>query len=423
MVALKSQFTPTQLDAITTRATIVERQAFASGTLIPGDEENEFYIDDPAALFVTNGVQAGDTIEITSGTSPLGSYTVSGLYYPPEVDGVEQEPVETRIIGIGYPTAATVDYRVVVTDEIWDELNSLTEIESRLINVDNVALKVINDIYKVYHEKFNNVSNYITSERTYLSGYTRAAYTYATLDTIANPSTSGNPPPSYSDSVLFPLGFPGVAPNRYPYGAYTVGIDAWSTSVVYADNELAGANEEAAEGADILSNPPPYNLTPVYNAALDKQDDALVVQGSVLSSLYSEIISNNEPSESGLYSPLFSAIEAEVLQAISDVAARRNDIDLIRAADLVRPNVGSLHNDTYSELTTEISDRDTQLGTAKYTAFNGSRYTWLNLIINRAYGTLMQIKGNEFAVSLNAGRASMLAAERAGHRALLGLLP
>lgn len=418
MVALKTQFTVAQLDEITTRATIVERQATASGTLTAGDEENEFYIDDPSALFVSNGVQAGDTIEITSGTYPLGSYTVSGLYYPPEIDGVEQEPSETRIIGIGYPTAGTVNYRVVVTDEIWDELNSLTEIESRLINVDNVALGARNDLYKVYHEKFNAVSNYITGERTQLTGYTRYPYNYAFLDTIADPATSGLTPPSYSDNVLFPEGYPGIAPNRNPWGLYTIGIDPWSTTSVYNSSERDGAEDEQSEGSGLGPSDP---LTGAYEDALDMEEAALNSQLSSLNALYSEITTNDETTESGDYAPLFDALEAEVAQAVSDVNDRLDDIDAIRSANRARQHVGGLNNSTYAALLSAIDARDTQLQTAKYLAFNNPRYTWLNLIVNRAYGTLSQIKGNEYAVGLNTSRISMLAAERAGHRTLLEL--
>ena len=69
MASLKPQFSAAQLATIGVRASIVEKQATSTATLTLGDEENEFYLDDPAAEFVTNGVGSGDTIEIFSGTS------------------------------------------------------------------------------------------------------------------------------------------------------------------------------------------------------------------------------------------------------------------------------------------------------------------------------------------------------------------
>jgi hypothetical protein len=155
MASFKGQFSAAQLDIVNQRATIVEKQPPSTATLTAGDEENEFYLDDPAAQFVTNGVDSGDTLEITSGTSPLGSYTVSGRYFDPGVDGVDQEPSETRIIGIGYPTPGSVSYRVVETNDIWSELNSLTETNSLLQNIVNVELQALDDVFDVYLSQFD----------------------------------------------------------------------------------------------------------------------------------------------------------------------------------------------------------------------------------------------------------------------------
>lgn len=414
MPSLLPQFSAAQLAIISERAATTEKQAVSTATLTVADESNEFFLDDPSALFRTNEITFGDILYIEAGTDPVGMYTVSGNYFDPGVDGGEQIASETRIIGIGTPTPGTVTYTVFEPTSLLAEWARLTETISLLRYVVNPEIQVLDDIYKIYMDQFDAAINYTSNERLWLDDKDRTRITPALLDAATNPANA-----AYGDNSLFPLGHTELSPSE-------VAIDTFvANSPATEDDERFNQLEEFTQGdplgpADTITGPLQDALN-AEDAALDKQRAAI---GGSLIALDAEVDANDTVGEAGAYNTLYLGIKTTVDDALIHTQERIDDIADIFSDNRQREETPTtLNHETYVAALAEIDARIAQLGSTPYTDFLTERFKWLDLRVNRAHGTLTRIAGNNHIISINEDRIKMICGEINSHRLLLNITP
>lgn len=410
MATFLSLFSPTQLAALQARSGYTTAQASsATGTVVQSTDLAEFYLDDPNALFVTNGVQEGDIVQITAGPiSPLGYYTVSSLYFDPNEDASTQRPWETRLVLDGYPTVGgPVTYTVFSGSSILAEIARITESKSRIENVANPEVLERDALFLNFHDKFNIVCNHAADTHKWLKGLDRSRVTAALINTSAQGT---------SFTVLFPLNYFNTHPNRVTVFLLYPPIDPFT--IAFADSEQEGKDEEEAEAPSVPLIGP---LTATYIAALNKEDAALVNQDAALAALQAEIADNDTTAEAGDLNVLYTALSATVAAARASIQDRRDDIADIFTADKARPNVGGLNYGTFAALQAEIDAQAAVLVSAPYQEFLDRRYTYLDLIVNRAFGTRNEYYGNLRVLSFEAQRQATLVDELETDRDLLEL--
>jgi hypothetical protein len=402
MTTFIGRFTPGQLAQLTSRSSVTEKQASsATGTLVAGDDPGEVYLDDVNALFVTNGIDSGDIVEITVGTLPLGEYTVSALYFDPAVPAAEQVPFETRLILDGFPTlGGPITYRVLAATEILEEVAQLTQSVSRVDNIIKPELQALDDIFFEFEDQFDRVCDFVADTYRQLAGTDRDRVDNALIDASAALVTP---------TVLFPLGYAGLQPDRSTIDPYTIG---------FASSEQEGKNEEVA--AEPASSGGP--LLVAYTDALTKEDNALIAQDAALALLEAEIADNDTTAEAGDLDVLYTDMSAIAAAQRSSIADRRQDIADIVLADDTRPNVGGLNFGTFALLQTELDARKAELLSAPFHAtFLDKRFIYLDSLVNRAFGTRSDLVALTTQVSISADRRDTLVAESVTARQLLQL--
>lgn len=423
MASFLSLFSPSQITLITQRSEITEKQAPSStGTLVAGDDPGEVYLDDVNALFVTNGVDSGDIVEITAGPiAPLGYYTVASRYFDPKVDASEHEPFEDRIILDGFPTlGGAITYRVLTATDILEALAEITINRSLVDNVSVPEALPLDGIFGLFFDKFNLVCDWVADTYRWLKGLDRSRtgaalpFTYPTSfqppTTVINISATVATP-----TVLFPDEYAELAPNRTTIYVGFPPIDSFT--IAATDSEQEGKDDEVA--AEPASSGGP--LLTAYTDALAKQDNALDNQDAALAALEAEIADNDTPGESGDLSAFYTAMSAVIAAQRASIVDRKQDIADIISADDTRPNVGGLNFGTFGALQTEIDARAAELVSAPFQAFLNLRYTYLDLLVNRGFGTRADLYGLLQQVTFDEGRRVTLVADLSTERDLLGL--
>lgn len=409
MASILSLLSPAQLLQLAARVALTEKVPFsATGEIVAGDNIGEAYLYDAFATFVTAGVVSGDIVQVTAGTAPLGYYSVAGRYYDPRVDAAIAPAFETTVVLNGFPTVSDpITYRVLAPTPILEELAQLTESRSQLDNVASPAAQELDDLFTVMHDKFNLVCDLVADEHRWLNGVDRSRVTALLINTSAAVTT---------DTVLFPDGYFELDPNRATVFPLFPPIDPFT--ITQSDDEREGVDEEEAAGAFLGPTDP---LTVGYTDALDKEEAALLLQRTALLALQTEIADNDATSESGDLNTYYTAMSAGVTAALSDTQDRLDDIDDIRTADRARIYVAGLNNSTYAAVRADIDARAAALEASPYTEFLDFRYTYLDLLVNRAYGTRVTLQANAQQVTADSERAATLLDELATGRELLQL--
>jgi hypothetical protein len=411
MPSILSSLSPAQIVILQGRVDYTVRQAVSTtGTLVATlTNPGEFYLDDSNALFATNGVQSGDIVEITAGPiTPLGRYPAAALYLDPNIDASVHVPSEIRLIVDGAPTyGGLVTYRVVSNVELLDELASITLTRAQLENEANPEILAKDATFTVIFDRFNYVCDQITGVYRWLTGFTRSAVTVAVL----NNSAAG-----LTFTVLFPEDWVELFPNRVTVFVGYPPIDPFTIAV--PDSEQEGKDEEQAEAPSVPLLGP---LTVAYNDALDKEEDALFNQDAFFVNLQAEIADNDALSESGNLNTYYTAMSASITAARASIVLRLDDIADIRTANKARPNVLGLNFGTFAALQAEINAQSAILLTAPFTNFNNLRFTYIDLLVNRAYGTRTEYYSNLQLIASDNARKIILESELAIERALLQL--
>ena len=409
MPSFLSVFSPDQISLVSSRAEYFEKQAQSiTGEIVAGDDIGEVYLDDVSAQFASNGVQTDDVVHITAGAaSPLGYYSVAGLFYDPGEDAESAEPFENRLIINGSPTAGgPVTYRVLSLNPILLEISTITESKSRLLNVVNPEVQKLDDVFTLFHDQFNYVCDLVANEHRWLNGKDRTRVDATLINSSAEATTP---------TALFPELYTELNPNRAPSYPDFKAIDPFD--IVVTDSEREGIDDEEAVGlgpTDPLG-PPGSD----YNNALDKGEAALNAQRAALLSLQAEVALNDSVAEAGNLYTYYVALSTSISQALVDTQNRLNDIAAIRAANRARPFVGGLTNGTYAAARSAIDTRASELALSPYTEFLNMRYVYLDMLVNRAYGTRTELASNAQSISLEDVRAGSLLADLNIERALM----
>jgi len=417
MASFISLLTAAQLAQLNSRAELIEKQAVSgTGTLVQADDIGEFYLDDPNAQFVANNVQAGDIVEFTAGpvlsallpAQTTAEYYVAGQYFDPAVPAKLQVPFETRLILDGDPTlGGPVTYRVLSQTAILEELATITQTRSNLENVLTPELQVLDALFLVFLTKFDVVNNLVADTFRQIAGADRTRVTAALLDNSAVGTIL---------TELFPEDYVELRPNRStPAGAPTGLIDVFN--FVFLGSEQEGKDEEVTAEPASAGGP----LLVAYTDALTKQDAALVAQDLALVALQAEIADNDTLAEAGDLSAFYTAMSVITAAQIGSVADRRQDIADILTADDTRPNVGGLFFGSFAALQAELTLRANELLVPPFSTFLDLRYPYLDLIVNRGFGTRTDLFGNTQQILFDQERKQTLLDERVTDRDLLQL--
>ena len=410
MASFLSQFTPTQLGLVDERARIIEKQAWSStGEIVAGDEFGEFYLDDPNALFKTNDIQAGDIVEISAGTSPIGEYTVAGGYYNPAVVASLQVQFEDRLIVDGFPLVGSpVTYRILEPTPILEELANIIQNKAEILNVINPELQIQDDLFSVFLTKFDVVNNLVSSVGAWMRELDRTRIT----PTLLNNSALGT-----VFTELYPLNYYDLRPNR----SSVTGPPAFPVDLFLAPNTVA--SEQAGKDDEVAADPPSPGpgLDSAYTAALNKQDTALNNQDAVWVLLQQEIVDNNQTVEAGDLNLFYTAMSSVVATQRTSIAERKQDISDMFSQNRPRSGASGLTYGSFALLQAELDARFGDLSHAVFQKFLDLRYPYLDLIINRGFGTRTQIVSNAQQITINDNYRATLIAERETDRDLLEL--
>jgi len=423
MPSIISQFSPAQLELLGVRARSVLKQAESStGVLVQGDNPGECYLDDVNALFLTNDVGSGDIVQITAGLDvPYGEYSIAGPYYDPRVPANDQLQDEHRIILDGYPLlGGPVTYTVYSASEIMDELSAATLNKTYLENFRKQQLLDLDALFLVFLTKFDVINNYVASTHAYLAGTDRTRVTGLGVTLLDDSAVATN------FTELFPEDYYELSPNRTStsYPSHPNPIDVFT--LTWANSELEGTVDEAAEDALIPSGSP---LTAPYLAALTTEEDALDLQDANLVLIQAEIADNNSVAEAGDLYTYYTAMSTLVQAHIDSVALRLADIAAIRTSNRTRtdPANTGLNFPTYTGLTdgvqTEINSRAAELAASPFSDFLDLRFPYIDAIVNRAYGTRSELVSNIDQVTMEEARRQALFAELATDNDLLAGVP
>ena len=410
MASLLSSFTPAQLALMAARAEKTLRQALSTtGVIVAGDDFAEVYLDDDNALFATNEVRSEDIVEVISGTSPNGYYTVSDNYYDPKVDAEEDEPAEDRLTLDGFPLAGgPISYQIWAPTPILADLATLDENRSRIENVIDPAVLALDNLFTVFHNQFNAVCDGVADTYRWLKGQDRSRVTA----TVINNSAAATLP-----TVLFPLGYYELAPNRIiDFGPGYPPIDPFTVAAI--DSEQEGKNDE------VSANPPspgPGLDTP-YTDALSKQDSALDNQDVALAALETLLQENDTVPESGNLASYYYAALVIVQAQRASIVLRKSDIADMLSQDRPRPGASGLNFGSFSDLQDEIDIREGQLLGSPFSSFLNYRFYYLDLLVNRAFGTRSELVSNTQLLLSEASRRATLIGDLTVERLLLEIV-
>lgn len=414
MASFLSQFTPAQLDLIEERCTITERQGSSTtGEIVTGDEFGEFYIDDPNALFRTNQAQAGDIVEISAGTSPVGEYTVAGLYFDPAIEAVYQVASETRLIVDGFPvTGGPITYRVLAPTPILEELANIIQNKAEILNVINPELQVQDDAFMVFLNKFDVVNNLVSSVGAWMRGLDRTRITPEPPSTLLDDSALGT-----MFTALFPQGYFDLNPNR----TQITGTPPYPVDLFVVPSSVA--HEQEGKDDEVAADPPSPGpgLDAPYAAALNKQDTALDSQDNQWIALQAEIADNDQTTESGDLNLFYTAMSSVIATQRSSIALRKQDIADMFSQNRPRSTASGLNFSSFGALQAELDARFADLSNAVFQKFLDLRYPYLDLVINRGYGTRTQLVSNTQQIAINDNYRQTLIDERETDRDLLEL--
>lgn len=448
MASIISIFTTEQLEKIQERGEIIEKiPETTTGEITASDNQLEFYLEDPNATFFTSGVQPGDTVEIIADTHPafpdnssIGSWTISGYYLDPHEDGKTQVPWETRLRCLGVPPHGDVTYRIIETSSVGQELNALTENSSRIRNVTNVRLQELDDIYREYHEKFNVVCNHVNNIYKHLRGLGHFTFGESYITAAVDFTTNSN---------LFPTvplpPWTNLYPNRTSTAYTLYAMDDFG-AITATGSEVALLLEEE----DLRNNggpvgggetpPQPYEpgdpLESDYIDVLNDQLANLALQDADWVALLAEIADNDTSPESGRLQDDYNAMVSYINAQRADITKRIADINTVLLYDRARAFVpggtpptglyypGEIPSGILANVynwVAAIATGTPKVAVFPYSVFYDYRYQFVNLRVNRAFGTRANIQSNTRVLEFNHSRYLTLEAERDVHNALLDL--
>jgi hypothetical protein len=289
MTALYDQLNAEQLEE--TREFI--KRSLKQDTLTTGDieidEDGNRFLTDVHAQFVTNGVEAGDTLQTFPTTpasiQPVGDYEI--------VDVVDENTIEFS--GEALPLGTHISYRVISTSGLQLLLNSQYSNLSTIVNVDIAeALRQEQINVPWYSRSTNIVLNYMYYRGALLGGVVSYPIDQAALDRVTlNPRPALGAPFTTVGPELFSFFYNGLTPDR------------------------RGGGVSSGLGAPILIGNFD-SFVPVQADSGDDEPDPVVVGIGELNGLQQEKIFYDNRSSISFPTPGYSAEEEARLTSIKD---------------------------------------------------------------------------------------------------------